>query len=183
MFVKSYPRARLMRGHLLAGLVGAMLLMVPVLSGLSGVRAASIGMMEGETLDKKDVTYPKDFDGKQTVMVMLFDQDQQSQLDGWAAGMADLPDGVAMIEVALIGKVNGMVKYFIKGGMRDNIEDDPARMARMMPYFGDADKVKKRLKITDISEVQAFLLSPSGKVLWQASGDYDGQFKQMPTGQ
>ena len=142
--------------------------------------AQSIPMMKGEMLDETEVVFPKDFNGTAVVMVMLFDQDQQAQLDGWAKGMADLPADMMMVEVALIGKVNGMVKYFIKGGMRDNLEDDPARMARMMPYFGDADKVKKRMKITDISQVHAFLLSSSGKVLWQAAGDYTGQFKEMP---
>ena len=147
----------------------------------SAVQAASIPKMEGETLDKKERVYPRDFGGKPTMMVVLFDQDQQDQLDGWAQAIDELPEGIEMIEVALIGKVNGMVKFFIKGGMRDLYESDPARMARMMPYFGDADKVKKRMKITDISEVQAFLLSSSGKVLWQAKGDYDGQFATVPT--
>ena len=147
----------------------------------SAAQAASIPKMEGETLDKTERVYPRDFGGKPTMMVVLFDQDQQDQLDGWAQAIDELPDGIEMIEVALIGKVNGMVKFFIKGGMRDLYESDPARMARMMPYFGDADKVKKRMKITDISEVQAFLLSSSGKVLWQAKGDYDGQFATVPT--
>lgn len=147
----------------------------------SAVQAASIPKMEGETLDKTERVYPRDFGGKPTMMVVLFDQDQQDQLDGWAQAIDELPEGIEMIEVALIGKVNGMVKFFIKGGMRDLYESDPARMARMMPYFGDADKVKKRMKITDISEVQAFLLSSSGKVLWQAKGDYDGQFATVPT--
>lgn len=146
----------------------------------SSLYAQSIPKMEGEMLDETEVVLPKDFNGQPVVMVMLFDQDQQAQLDGWADAIGDLPDGLKMIEVALIGKVNGMVKYFIKGGMRDNIEDDKARMARMMPYFGDAEKVKKRMKITDLSQVRAFLLSSSGKVLWQASGDYTGQFKDMP---
>lgn len=147
----------------------------------SAAQAASIPKMEGETLDKTERVYPRDFGGKPTMMVVLFDQDQQDQLDGWAQAIDELPEGIEMIEVALIGKVNGMVKFFIKGGMRDLYESDPARMARMMPYFGDADKVKKRMKITDISEVQAFLLSSSGKVLWQAKGDYDGQFATVPT--
>ena len=147
----------------------------------SATQAASIPKMEGETLDKTERVYPRDFGGKPTMMVVLFDQDQQDQLDGWAQAIDELPEDMEMIEVALIGKVNGMVKFFIKGGMRDLYESDPARMARMMPYFGDADKVKKRMKITDISEVQAFLLSSSGKVLWQAKGDYDGQFATVPT--
>lgn len=155
-------------------IIGALLVASPA------VFAASIPMMEGETLDKVERVYPKDFGGKPTMMVMLFDQDQQDQLDGWAAAIGDLPDDMAMIEIALIGKVNGMVKYFIKGGMRDALEDEPLRMSRMMPYFGDADKVKKRMKIDDISQVQAFLLSASGKVLWQAAGDYDGQFLDLP---
>ena len=142
--------------------------------------AASIPKMEGEMLDKTEVVYPRDFNGESVMMVMLFDQDQQSQLDGWAANMADLPPDIKMIEVALIGDVNGMVKFFIKGGMRDQLEDDKQRLARTMPYFGDADKVKKRLRIDDISEVRAYLLSASGKVLWQGSGDYNGQFSDIP---
>ena len=145
-----------------------------------GANAASIPKMEGETLDKVERVYPKDFNGKSTMMVVLFDQDQQEQLDGWADAISDLPQDMPMVEIALIGKVNGMVKYFIKGGMRDLYEDSPARMARMMPYFGDADKVKKRMKITDITKVHAFLLSASGKVLWQAAGDYQGQFLTIP---
>ena len=145
-----------------------------------GANAASIPKMEGETLDKVERVYPKDFNGKSTMMVVLFDQDQQEQLDGWADAISDLPQDMPMVEIALIGKVNGMVKYFIKGGMRDLYEDSPDRMARMMPYFGDADKVKKRMKITDITKVHAFLLSASGKVLWQASGDYQGQFLTIP---
>ena len=146
----------------------------------AGANAASIPKMEGETLDKVERVYPKDFNGKSTMMVVLFDQDQQEQLDGWADAISDLPQDMPMVEIALIGKVNGMVKYFIKGGMRDLYEDSPKRMARMMPYFGDADKVKKRMKITDITKVHAFLLSASGKVLWQASGDYQGQFLTIP---
>ena len=145
-----------------------------------GANAAAIPKMEGETLDKVERVYPKDFNGKSTMMVVLFDQDQQEQLDGWADAISDLPQDMPMVEIALIGKVNGMVKYFIKGGMRDLYEDSPERMARMMPYFGDADKVKKRMKITDITKVHAFLLSASGKVLWQASGDYQGQFLTIP---
>lgn len=154
--------------------------LILILCAMPHAYAQSIPMMKGETLDETEVVYPKDFGGQPIVMLMLFDQDQQDQLDGWAAAASDLPEGISMIEVALIGKVNKMVQYFIKGGMRDNIEDDAKRMARMMPYFGDAEKVKKRMKLKDISQVHAFLLSSSGKVLWQASGDYDGQFLTMP---
>lgn len=142
--------------------------------------AVTLPTMEGETLDKVERVYPRDFNGKPTMMVILFDRDQQAQLDGWAAAIDALPEGVGMVEIALIGKVGGMARFFIKGGMRDAMGDDKARKARMMPYFGDADKVKKRLRITDISEVRAYLLSANGKVLWQDSGDYKGQFATLP---
>ena len=163
-----------------ASLIIKLCFMASLLVMSIGANAASIPKMEGETLDKVERVYPKDFNGKSTMMVVLFDQDQQEQLDGWADAISDLPQDMPMVEIALIGKVNGMVKYFIKGGMRDLYEDSPERMARMMPYFGDADKVKKRMKITDITKVHAFLLSASGKVLWQASGDYQGQFLTIP---
>ena len=163
-----------------ASLIIKLCFMASLLVMSIGANAASIPKMEGETLDKVERVYPKDFNGKSTMMVVLFDQDQQEQLDGWADAISDLPQDMPMVEIALIGKVNGMVKYFIKGGMRELYEDSPERMARMMPYFGDADKVKKRMKITDITKVHAFLLSASGKVLWQAAGDYQGQFLTIP---
>ena len=163
-----------------ASLIIKLCFMASLLVMSIGANAASIPKMEGETLDKVERVYPKDFNGKSTMMVVLFDQDQQEQLDGWADAISDLPQDMPMVEIALIGKVNGMVKYFIKGGMRDLYEDSPERMARMMPYFGDADKVKKRMKIKDITKVHAFLLSASGKVLWQAAGDYQGQFLTIP---
>lgn len=150
-----------------------------ILSGSWAVQAASIPKMDGETLDGIARSYPKDFNGMPTIMLILFDRDQQAQLDGWVAAMDDLPDGVGLVEIALIGKVGGIAKFFIKGGMKDAIENDDARLARMMPYFGDADKVIKRMKITDKSDVMAVLLSPSGKVFWQSSGDYNGQFKSL----
>lgn len=137
-------------------------------------------VMEGETLDKTERVYPRDFQGKPTMMVILFDRDQQSQLDGWAAAIDELPEGIGMVEIALIGKVGGMARFFIKGGMRDAMSDDKQRQARMMPYFGDADLVKDRLKITDVSQVIAYLLSPDGEVLWQEAGSYDGQFGRLP---
>ena len=55
----------------------------------SPVNAASIPMMEGETLDKVERTYPRDFGGKHVMMVMLFDQEQQEQLDGWADAIGE----------------------------------------------------------------------------------------------
>ena len=136
-------------------------------------------MMEGEMLDGSEKTLPDMFDGRAHMVLMLFDRDQQDQLDSWVVAQDDLPEGIGLVEIALIGKVNGLVKFFIQGGMKDEIEDK-ARLARMMPYFGDAEAVKSALNIDDISQIRAFLVQPDGQVVWQGSGDYAGQFGQLP---
>ena len=136
----------------------------------------------GEMVNGKKLTMPEAFNDKPMVVIMLFDRDQQDVFDSWSNAHNDLPDNIGLMEVALIGKVGGIARFFIKGGMKDMTKDNKARQARMMPFFGDADAVKQALKITDSSAVMAFLVNSEGLVVWQDKGDYQGQFKMLPKG-
>ena len=79
----------------------------------------------------------------------------------------------------MIGKVGGIARFFIKGGMRD-MEQYKSRKKTVMPYFGDADAIKAALKITDNSQVHAFLIAKEGQILWQGKGDYQNHYRQLP---
>lgn len=136
----------------------------------------------GEMVNGKKLTMPDAFNAKPMVVIMLFDREQQEVFDSWSDAHNDLPNHIGLMEVALIGKVGGIARFFIKGGMKDMTKDDKARQARMMPFFGDADAVKSALKITDSSAVMAFLVNSDGLVVWQDKGDYRGQFKMLPQG-
>ena len=135
--------------------------------------------MEGEMLDGTEQSLPAMFDGRAHMVLMLFDRDQQDQLDSWAAAKDSLPEEVGLVEIALIGEVNGLVRYFIRGGMKDSFSDKE-RLGRIMPYFGDAEAVKSGLNITDISQISAFLVDPDGQIIWQGGGAYKGQFEELP---
>ena len=134
----------------------------------------------GEMVNGKKLSMPDAFHGKPMVVIMLFDRDQQDVFDSWSKAHRELPKNIGLMEVALIGKVGGIARFFIKGGMRDMTKDNKARQARMMPFFGDADAVKSALKITDSSAVMAFLVNADGQVVWQDKGAYQGQFKTLP---
>ena len=135
--------------------------------------------LEGELLSSKEVIFPADFKASHHMVIMSFDREQEKQIEGWIKAASDLPETVSLFEVALIGKVGGIARFFIKGGMRD-MEQYKSRKETVMPYFGDADAVKGSLKITDNSQVHAFLITKEGQILWQGKGDYQNHYRQLP---
>lgn len=135
--------------------------------------------LEGEILSGDEVIFPADFKAPHHMVIMSFDRDQEKQIEGWIKPASDLPDNVALFEVALIGKVGGIARFFIKGGMRD-MEQYKARKQAVMPYFGDAETVKSALNITDSSQVHAFLITNKGDILWQGKGDYQNHYQKLP---
>ena len=135
--------------------------------------------LEGELLSSKEVIFPADFKAPHHMVIMSFDRDQEKQIEGWIKAASNLPDNVALFEVALIGKVGGIARFFIKGGMRD-MEQYKARKQAVMPYFGDAETVKSALNITDSSQVHAFLITNKGDILWQGKGDYQNHYQKLP---
>jgi len=135
--------------------------------------------LEGELLSSEEVIFPADFKASYHMVIMSFDRDQEKQIEGWIKAASDLPETVSLFEVALIGKVGGIARFFIKGGMRD-MEQYKSRKKTVMPYFGDADAIKAALKINDNSQVHAFLITKEGQILWQGKGDYQNHYRQLP---
>ena len=135
--------------------------------------------LEGELLSGDEVIFPDDLKAPAYMVIMSFDRDQEAQIEGWVKASKALPKNVALFEVALIGKVGGIARFFIKGGMRDMAQYKSRRDA-VMPFFGDADDVKAKLEITDSGKVHAFLITNDGTIIWQDKGDYQNQYRQLP---
>ena len=143
--------------------------------------------MTGEYLSGEEGQLPADFaaissanpDIQAHMVLILFDREQQDMLDEWAQAADQLPADIGLMEIALIGKVGGIARFFIKNGMKDMIEP-ASRHAGMMPFFGDVEAVKSALEITDISAINAFLVASDGTVIWRDKGAYKGQYKTLP---
>lgn len=165
-----------------AKFVTCLIFILSLLAGLAGPASAEalrFPPMQGKMLDGAEVSLPEAMVGTPHLVLFLFDRAQQDQLDSWAGAAAQLPDGTKMVEIALIGKVNGLVKFFITGGMKDALADK-SRHGRTLPYFGDVEAVKSALAFEDISQVRAFYLTAAGEIIWQGGGDYTGQFAELP---
>ena len=122
--------------------------------------------LEGELLSGDEVIFPADLSGSAYMVIMSFDRDQEAQIQSWIKAAKALPNNITLFEVALIGKVGGIARFFIKGGMRD-MEQYKSRKDKVMPFFRDADAIKAKLNITDISQVHAFLITKDGDIIWQ----------------
>ena len=135
--------------------------------------------LQGELLSGDEVTFPTQFTSSTYMVIMSFDRDQEAQIESWIKARRALPKDIMLFEVALIGEVGGIARFFIKGGMRD-MDQYKSRKEAVMPYFGDAERVKSQLNVTDSSQVHAFLITKEGQILWQDKGDYKNQYRQLP---
>lgn len=166
------------QNRLFFGFVALWLVLFAPLSQL-GANERVFPPLEGELLSGDEVIFPADLSGSTYMVIMSFDRDQEAQIQSWIKAAKALPDDIMLFEVALIGKVGGIARFFIKGGMRD-MEQYKSRKDRVMPFFGDADAIKAKLNITDISQVHAFLITKDGDIIWQDKGSYQNQYRQLP---
>jgi hypothetical protein len=99
------------------------------------------------------MTLPRDLPGDPALLLIAFEQDQQSQIDSWTKGLNDSAT-VPWLEMPIIEPSNPFVRAMIAGGMRRGITStevrervvtvytapDPAK--RVLEFMGSADKTQ-----------------------------------------
>jgi hypothetical protein len=139
---------------------------------------ASIGKfpaLESETLEKRAVQLPADFQGERNLLLIAFEREQQKDIDTWLTQMKryeDIDKGCRYYEIPMIEKMNRFMRWFINTGMRHGIPEKKAR-ERTITLYIDKEPFKKSLQIPDEQKIYALVVDRSGNVLWRATGPYD----------
>jgi len=135
----------------------------------------------GRSLLGQDVRVPHELPAARTLVVVAFEQWQQSRVDRWiaravAAGVPATPRGqdgpmdVAVVEVPALSTRWRPVRRFIDGGMSAGI-GDPDVLARTITVYTDVGALQRALAIPGSGDVCALVVTRDGDVLARAYGE------------
>lgn len=141
----------------------------------SAERKLRFPSVEAANLDKHPVRLPQDFGGERNLVLIAFQRTQQKDVDTWLHEMKrfeEVDSGLRYFELPIIGRLNGLARWFIDNGMRGGIPGHEQR-ARTITLYLEKEPFKAALGLGDEKRIYALLLDREGNVLWRAEGTFD----------
>ena len=121
-------------------------------------------------LDRAKVTLPTDFASPLNLLILSFQRDQQSVVDGWlpqlAAGAAP---SVQPWLLPVSAPENGLYRWWLNASLRGSL---PASQPRRytVPLYVNKVQFLRSLQVSSEREVVLLLTDKTGRVLWRAAG-------------
>ena len=137
-------------------------------------RVAQFPLVKGSNLQRKKLVLPQDFQGEFNVVLIAFQQWQQSQVDTWIPCTSRLEKaypGLVTYELPTIQTRGKLFRTFINEGMRAGIPN-PLTRERTITLYLDKVDFRQALQIPSEKDIAVLLLSHKGQVLWRKYGVY-----------
>jgi hypothetical protein len=128
----------------------------------------------GSNLQRQELELPQGFQGELNLVLIAFQQWQQTQVDTWipfARQLEETHSGVRYYELPTIRRLNVLARTFINEGMRAGISDPVAR-ERTITLYVDKETFRESLQLSREGDIHVLLLDRHGQVLWQAEGAF-----------
>jgi hypothetical protein len=128
----------------------------------------------GSNLQRKKLKLPQDFQGELNLVMIAFQQWQQTQVDTWipfARQLEETYPGVRYYELPTIQRLNALARTFVNEGMRAGIPDPVAR-ERTITLYLDKDEFRQALQLSHEDDIYVLLLDRQGQVLWRTEGAF-----------
>ena len=128
----------------------------------------------GSNLQRKKPALPQDFQGELNLVMIAFQQWQQTQVDTWipfARQLEETYSGVRYYELPTIQQLNALARTFVNEGMRAGIPNPVAR-ERTITHYLDKDEFRQALQLPHEDDIYVLLLDRQGQVLWRAEGAF-----------
>ena len=126
----------------------------------------------GSNLQRESFRLPEDLKGELNLVMVAFQQWQQSEVDTWIPFAKQLERShseVRYYELPTIRRLNVLSRTFINEGMRAGIPDPVAR-ERTITLYVDKGMFRQALQLPSEDHIYVMLLDDQGKVLWRAEG-------------
>jgi hypothetical protein len=128
----------------------------------------------GSNLQRKKCNLPRDLQGELNVVLIAFQQWQQTQVDTWipfARQLEESHPGIRYYELPTIRPLNVLARTFINEGMRAGIPDPLAR-ERTITLYVDKNTFRQALQLPGEDDIYVLLLDRQGQVLWRTEGAF-----------
>jgi hypothetical protein len=132
-------------------------------------------------LDRAKVTLPADFRAPLNLLILSFQRDQESVVDGWLPPLAAsaTPDVQTWL-LPISQRENGLYRWWLNASLRGSLPaSQPRRYA--VPLYVDKAKFLGALQVSSEQEVVVLLTDRAGHVLWRAAGTVNDSKKAALT--
>jgi hypothetical protein len=130
--------------------------------------------VSGSNLQRTKLTLPQDFQGERNLVLIAFQQWQQTQVDTWiplARQLEETYPAMRYYELPTIQQLNAIARTFINEGMRAGIPDLVAR-ERTITLYVDKKAFREALQLPGEDDIYVLLLDRQGWVLWRGEGAF-----------
>ena len=130
--------------------------------------------VSGYNLNRQELEFPRDFEGKLNLVIVPFQQYQQTIVNTWIPTMQEIEasfPGFIYYELPTIYEMPALSRTFINEGMRAGIPDETARQRTITLYL-DKKTFKEALDIQSEDDIYLFLVTQGGNILWRSTGEY-----------
>jgi len=131
-------------------------------------------LVSGFNLNRQELEFPRDFEGKHNLVMIAFQQNQQAMVNTWIPFAQELEEkipGFIYYELPTIYEMPTISRTFLNEGMRAGIPDQTAR-ERTITLYLDKGAFRSALDIPGESEIQILLVDSDGSINWRSSGEY-----------
>jgi hypothetical protein len=128
----------------------------------------------GSNLQRKKLNLPQDFEGELNLVLIAFQQWQQTVIDTWipfARQLEETYPEVRYYELPTIRRLNALARTFINEGMRAGIPNPIAR-ERTITLYVDKVPFRQALDLPGEEDIHVLLVDREGRVLWRAAGAF-----------
>ena len=132
-------------------------------------------IITGTTINTDSVTFPDTFQTEYHLVVMPFDREQQILAASWLPVFQEITLENPNFEywsIAALPDLNAAVRALVIGGTSVGVQDDTVRSQIALLFLDNQQAVLDALNVTDIEQIQIFIMDSAGAVYYRDVGDY-----------
>jgi hypothetical protein len=118
-------------------------------------------------LDRAKVTLPANFAAPLNLLVLSFQRDQQSQVDGWLPAIT--APTVQTWWLFISPRENGLYRWWLNASLRGSLLPSQSRRYTV-PLYVNKTQFLQSLQISSEQDVVLLLTDKGGHVLWRSAG-------------
>ncbi len=143
--------------------------------------AAVLPPVAAIALDRAKVTLPGDFTAPLNLLILSFQRNQQSEVDGW---LPAVPSGGPLVQTWLLPispRANGLYRWWLNASLRTSLPPSQPRRYTV-PLYVDKARFLRAVQVSSEQEVVLLLTDKTGHVLWRTAGPVSDSKKAALTG-
>jgi hypothetical protein len=130
--------------------------------------------VSGQNLEGRRFILPRDFEGERSVVLVAFQQWQQYTVNDWLPHIKTLAQrdpALRYYELPTLPQFNPVRQWMLNNGMKMGIPDLHTRETTITLYL-DLAAFCRALAIPNLEQVELFLVTRAGDILWRERGAY-----------